>query len=164
MDVAIIEIDAAKLGRTFKNEQRVAKIWLQSLEANVCDAKKFEIDIKNGSVSVPGCEQKLSHDMIKKIEYKQKTIYTRRYTPHVIEPSFGLGRILYCVLENAYYIRPNSSSDDHKEVRAVLKLPATIAPFKCSILPLIADENQLNIAQRLCKFSHLLLVKKNNNS
>lgn len=29
----------------------------------------------------------------------------REYTPNVIEPSFGLGRIMYCLLEHSFWSR-----------------------------------------------------------
>lgn len=29
----------------------------------------------------------------------------RNFTPSVIEPSFGVGRILYCLFEHAFYAR-----------------------------------------------------------
>lgn len=32
----------------------------------------------------------------------------RRFIPSVIEPSFGIGRILYCIFEHAYYQRESS--------------------------------------------------------
>ena len=32
----------------------------------------------------------------------------RRFIPSVIEPSFGIGRILYCMFEHAYYQRESS--------------------------------------------------------
>lgn len=31
----------------------------------------------------------------------------REYTPNVIEPSFGIGRILYSLLEHSYWAREN---------------------------------------------------------
>lgn len=52
------------------------------------------------------------------------------YTPNVIEPSFGMGRILYALLEHSYYVR----KDD--EQRCVLKFPAAVAPFKALVVPL----------------------------
>ena len=65
-----------------------------------------------------------------------------KYTPNVIEPSFGIGRILYHILEHSFYIRPDSeaqskqSGADNKAVRAVLRLPAHMAPVKVALLPL----------------------------
>lgn len=39
---------------------------------------------------------------------------TREYTPNVIEPSFGIGRILYSILEHVYWSRPQDAA---REVR-----------------------------------------------
>jgi glycyl-tRNA synthetase len=33
------------------------------------------------------------------------TEHTRDFTPNVIEPSFGIGRILYSLLEHSYWAR-----------------------------------------------------------
>jgi glycyl-tRNA synthetase (class II) len=44
----------------------------------------------------------------------------------VIEPSFGLGRILYSILEGSFYYRENDAK------RTVLQLPYAIAPIKVS--------------------------------
>lgn len=49
------------------------------------------------------------------------------FLPRVVEPSFGLDRLLYCTLEKSFYIRPA----DHQ--RTVLGLPAIISPFKCLV-------------------------------
>ncbi|KAL1936166.1 hypothetical protein VTP01DRAFT_300 [Rhizomucor pusillus] len=58
------------------------------------------------------------------------TEHVREYTPNVIEPSFGIGRILYALLEHSWWVR----EDD--EARNVLSFPTIVAPFKCCILPL----------------------------
>lgn len=53
-----------------------------------------------------------------------------KFIPAVIEPSFGIGRILYAVLEHAFYTR------DGDEQRRVFGLKPSMAPTKVSILPL----------------------------
>lgn len=53
-------------------------------------------------------------------------------TPNVIEPSFGIGRILYAVLEHSFRKRDGDSY-------SYFALPASIAAHKCSILPLLAN-------------------------
>jgi len=54
----------------------------------------------------------------------------RSFTPSVIEPSFGIGRIIYCLLEHCYYTREGD------EKRAVFGLEPLIAPIKvCRPLP-----------------------------
>ena len=34
-----------------------------------------------------------------------KKVSGQSYTPSVIEPSFGIGRIMYCMMEHCYYTR-----------------------------------------------------------
>ncbi|KAL2145968.1 hypothetical protein VTI28DRAFT_5625 [Corynascus sepedonium] len=69
---------------------------------------------------------------------------TREYTPNVIEPSFGIGRILYCLLEQVYWHRPNDVA------RAVLSLPFAVSPTKALVAPLYSsDRQQQDQARRL---------------
>ena len=65
-----------------------------------------------------------------------KTI-EQKFAPHVIEPSFGIGRVVYCILEHCFRTRP----DDAK--RTYFEFPALIAPVKASILPLISNSDEL---------------------
>lgn len=44
---------------------------------------------------------------IKDVQEKQSG---RNFTPNVIEPSFGIGRIMYCMFEHCYYLREVGSS------------------------------------------------------
>jgi glycyl-tRNA synthetase len=57
------------------------------------------------------------------------TVAVHQIIPCVIEPSFGIGRILIVLLEHVYYVREDG-------IRRVLRLPAFIAPYKCVVLPL----------------------------
>merc|ERR1719329_898780 len=58
------------------------------------------------------------------------------YMPGVVEPSFGIDRIFFSVVEHVYYARPKAEGDDDKQNRGVLAFPAAIAPYKLIILPL----------------------------
>jgi glycyl-tRNA synthetase len=55
------------------------------------------------------------------------------YTPNVIEPSFGIGRILYSLLEHVWWVREGDES------RNVLSFPPLIAPIKCLLVPLSSN-------------------------
>ena len=59
----------------------------------------------------------------------QQTV--REFVPNVIEPSFGIGRILYALIEHSWYRRPG---DD--EARNVLAFPVVTAPFKALVTPI----------------------------
>ena len=54
--------------------------------------------------------------------------------PGVIEPSFGIGRILYAILEHNFNVREGD------EQRNWLSLPPIVAPISCSVLPLSGDQ------------------------
>src|SRR5581483_635055 len=69
------------------------------------------------------------------------------FIPHVIEPTFGLSRLVGIVLFDAYV-------QDGK--RTVLKLDPKIAPYKAAVFPLLANKEELvkkanNIYQHLKK-------------
>ncbi len=63
------------------------------------------------------------------LEYFDETT-KKKFLPHVIEPSFGIGRHLLAILSEAY-------TDDEERGNIVLKLPKKIAPIKVSIFPLL---------------------------
>jgi len=43
-------------------------------------------------------------------EKQKRMITTREYIPNVIEPSFGVGRILYSLMEHCYWTRPEDAA------------------------------------------------------
>jgi glycyl-tRNA synthetase len=53
-------------------------------------------------------------------------------TPHVIEPSFGIDRAVYTILEHAY-----DEDAIGGEQRIVLRLPASLAPVEVAVFPLV---------------------------
>ncbi|KAI1422632.1 glycyl-tRNA synthetase 1 [Xylaria sp. FL1777] len=67
----------------------------------------------------------------------------REYTPNVIEPSFCIGRILYCLLKQGYWYRPQHVA------RAVLSLPLTVAPTKVLIVLTSAQAQFVPITRKL---------------
>jgi glycyl-tRNA synthetase len=40
-----------------------------------------------------------------KIEKQEVKIFEEKFTPSVIEPSFGIGRIIYCIFEHCFKVR-----------------------------------------------------------
>ena len=59
-----------------------------------------------------------------------KRVVDIKYTPSVIEPSFGVGRVLTGIFEHSYSCRGNDKS------RGVLSFTPAVAPCKCSVFPL----------------------------
>lgn len=65
--------------------------------------------------------------------------------PSVVEPSFGIGRILYTVLEHAFRVREGD------EQRVWLALPPAVAPVSCSVLLLSTNEEFTPFKARIGK-------------
>lgn len=68
----------------------------------------------------------------------------QRLSPHVIEPTFGLSRLLTIVLMDAY-----QEEEVNGQTRVVLKLKPSIAPVKAAVFPLQKDEKLVAQAQKL---------------
>lgn len=63
-----------------------------------------------------------------KFDVQKKKLTGQTITPGVIEPSFGLGRIIYSVLEHSFWVREAvcSLSDLFNTFRLRRRMPMTI--------------------------------------
>lgn len=61
-----------------------------------------------------------------------------RFIPHVLEPSFGVGRALVAVLVEAY-----TEDEMNGEKRVFLKLPVHLAPYRVAVSPLLKNKPEL---------------------
>lgn len=61
-----------------------------------------------------------------------------RFIPHVLEPSFGVGRTFVAVLSEAY-----TEDEMNGEVRTYLKLPVHLAPYRVAVSPLLKNKPEL---------------------
>jgi len=138
-------INKQLLGKTFKADQKAVMQYLDSLSYEAAQKLEEELASKSTSaipVKVQGNDAVLTRDMIKFAPTEEK-ISGESITPHVIEPSFGLGRIIYAILEHSYKIREVEKRENEKrdgEKRAYIALPPIIAPTKVSVLPLVQSE------------------------
>jgi len=145
-----LTVEKSKVGKMFKKD---AAGIIEALEA-LDDAKKIEIEAQlasNGQATFQLCsygELTLMRDMLS-FKPVKKTIYEEVYTPSVIEPAFGMGRVLFCILEHSFRCRddlsivsPNGQINGGGLARCYLALPASIAPIKVSILPITSGSDE----------------------
>ena len=88
----------------------------------------------------------LSQNIFKTNRANSKKKIVREYIPSVIEPSFGIGRILYSLLEHSYYTREGD------EQRSVFSFPVCVAPTKVLVAPISHNEAFLPIIKTLGAF------------
>lgn len=67
----------------------------------------------------------------------------QKYLPHVLEPSFGVGRAFTAVLCEAY-----QEDEMGGEVRTYLKLPKHLAPYRVMVSPLLKNKPELVLKAR----------------
>lgn len=124
------------LGRAFKKDAQVIMKAIAALEESGIADLKAKIE------STSSCDVEGFGVSKEQVSFKTETrrVTGRSYYPSVIEPSFGIGRILACLWEHSYYVREGEDETDGSAVRAVLSLPAGVAPVKCTVLPLSKNE------------------------
>ncbi|MFG1445819.1 MAG: glycine--tRNA ligase [Thermoplasmatales archaeon] len=89
------------------------------------------------------------------VEKEEKVVVDREnFIPVVIEPAFGLDRIIYTILDHNLSVRDDSGY-------VCLKVPYSISPYDAAILPLMAkdglDEKANSIFENLLKLKFSVL-------
>jgi glycyl-tRNA synthetase len=59
-------------------------------------------------LNIEGKEFALTEQMVA-FEAQTKTHHEEKYIPNVIEPSFGIGRVLYCIFEHCFKSRESDA-------------------------------------------------------
>ncbi len=76
------------------------------------------------------------------IKIEKRKLSTEKYIPHVVEPSFGVDRLVYVTLENAFTMIND---------KILLKLPPDLAPIKVAILPIVKKYEYTDIGKKIQK-------------
>ncbi|KUI60363.1 Glycine--tRNA ligase 1, mitochondrial [Cytospora mali] len=144
-----IEINKKQFGPAFKKDGKAVEAAVEAATQEQREAFAKELQEKGSlTIDVPAVaagKATIAKDLIK-IEYSTITEHVREYTPNVIEPSFGIGRILYSVLEHNFWTRGTEGGD---EARGVLSFPPALAPTKVLIVPLSSNKEFTPIARKL---------------
>eukprot|EP00741_Cyanophora_paradoxa_P001306 tig00000478_g1262.t1 len=132
------------LGTTFRTDSKKVLEHLTTLEEHAALQLQVQLDAA-GSASVTLATGQAATITKEMVAFKKTTkkVNGRNYYPSVIEPSFGIGRIMTGILEHAYYVREGD------EQRAVLRLPALVAPVKCAVFPLQGNDKFAPLVQKL---------------
>jgi glycyl-tRNA synthetase len=89
------------------------------------------------------------------ITMRTKNINSVKYIPSVIEPSFGLGRCMYSILEHAY--RERKTVNKNGEKISYLALSSACAPIKAGVLTQTQQESNLALSENMTR---LLVARK----
>ncbi|MCU0632672.1 MAG: glycine--tRNA ligase [Methanolinea sp.] len=111
---------------------------------SVADALAEAVPGPDGiTLRIDGEEVFISPDLYQ-VKEEEIEIPGEEITPHVIEPSYGIDRMIYAVLEHSY-----AEEMVNEEERRVLRLPPRIAPIQVAVFPLMNRDGLPEIATDL---------------
>jgi len=142
-----LDLEKKKFGPKFRKNAPLVEDWLVSRNQDELVKLKEEL-ASNGKIvfRIPEIEDDIELDSsFIKIEQRTKVEHVREYTPNVIEPSFGIGRIIYSIFEHRFWSRPEATE------RAVLSFPPIVAPTKVLLVPLSNNEELQPIVKKISK-------------
>lgn len=130
---AFIQPILAKLGPRFKEKaSHVSKLLSKANAEDVESSFKIKGYYEVASLKI----------FPEEVEVVYKTVDEtgRRFIPHVVEPSFGMDRLVYVTLEFAFNEREN---------RSLLMLPRQLAPIQISVYPLVTKDGLAEKAREI---------------
>ncbi|WP_394740850.1 glycine--tRNA ligase [Natronococcus roseus] len=128
---ATVDPDMSYLGPEFGGAAGDVVAELEALaerDRAAFDGETVEIDLEGETHDIPVEKTGFSVD--------EETIAGEHVTPHVIEPSFGVDRVVYTVLHHAY-----SEDEVDGEERTYLELDPEVAPTFVGVFPLQSDDD-----------------------
>ena len=109
----------------------------------------IEYDFPFGRQELEGVAYRTDYDLQQHIKASGKPLdyfdeeTKQRFVPHVVEPSAGVDRTVLALICEAY---DEDTAPDEKgklETRVVLRFHPRMAPIKCSVFPLLKNNEQL---------------------
>ena len=122
------------LGPKFGGKAGKIKEHLEQMDA--ATVKTLTVTIEGESIDIP-------EDCYEIVTATEKQS-GEKFVPHVIEPSYGIDRILYFLLEHNY-----NEEKKKEEDYTVLTLNPVVAPIKVGVFPLIGDQKLIALAKEI---------------
>ncbi len=114
-------------------------------------ATDIEFGFPFGYKELEGIHSRTDFDLAAHQQYSGKRLQyfdpetNESYVPYVVETSIGLDRTFLAILSHAY----NEEKLDDGSERVVLSIPATIAPYKVAVLPLVKKDGMPEKAREI---------------
>ncbi|MHB8102393.1 MAG: glycine--tRNA ligase [Methanosarcina sp.] len=161
-----INPNMGKLGPAFKGKARAVSDALKQLSEE-------ELSTGEIKVTVDGEELTISPDMVSFAEETVK-VSGENVIPHVIEPSYGIDRIFYGVMEHAFdeeniaqkateaglkgaeeagkeseAVKDENEVEGEEEARLVMHFSSAVAPVQVAVLPLLTRKELSDPAKEI---------------
>ncbi|ELZ33759.1 glycine--tRNA ligase [Halorubrum distributum] len=130
---ATVDPDMSVLGPEFGGDAAAVAEALETLAERDPDA----FDAETVAVDVNGKTREVDAD-VANFSVEEVTESGEHITPHVVEPSFGVGRTVQTLLAHAY-----SEDEVDGEERTYLSLEPAVAPQDAAVFPLVTNDDRL---------------------
>ncbi len=128
--------NGAVIGPTFRGDAGAVVAALELL-TELPESFPFELTLANGnSVSI--------HESMVERRIDTVNVSGEWFTPHIIEPAFGIDRIIWHVLDHAY-----EEVEKEGEAYTFLRLSEGISSVDCVVLPLFDKEGMPDLAKEI---------------
>ncbi|QID88496.1 glycyl-tRNA synthase [Saccharomyces pastorianus] len=154
----VLEVNKKLFGRKFKQRAKLIESALLSLSQDKLYNKHEELN-KNGKLTFQTNGETVEIDQnLVSIEMKTTLQHTREYIPNVIEPSFGLGRIIYCIFDHCFRTR----LDDDE--RTYFSFPLSVAPIKVFITTISNNEKFPSVMSQIVRTKEIYFKVDDSNT
>ncbi|KAF2344895.1 Anticodon-binding [Trinorchestia longiramus] len=135
VDVVVPVLDKKCITKTFhKKQARELMSLIESFNEEQMAIFKEQLEV-NGMFKIPFTDWVVDSTHVTSFVTETRTAPAEHVTPCVIEPSFGMERILYAILEHTFRVR-----EDGK--RTFFSLHPRIAPLKVAVIALSLRHKQ----------------------
>ena len=128
-------IDGAKAGPAFRSLAGQVKSKVEELPKDT----EFPISLKLND----GEEVTVEQEHVKRVQ-KSETLTGEWFVPHVVEPAFGIDRIIWHVLDHAY-----NETQKESETYTIMKLEPSVTPVDFCVFPLFEKDGMQDIATEI---------------
>lgn len=125
----VVKPDMKALGPRFKGKAKAVADALKALSPDELKGERIKVVVDGETIEI--------EPSLVSYETVVEEVRGEELVPHVIEPSFGIDRIIYTVLDHSYY---EDAVDG--EARSVLRFKPSVAPIEVAVLPLM-DRDEL---------------------
>ena len=138
VDRTILSGKGSVIGPTFRDKAGLVNIALEDLEG-WSPVYPFELVLSDGT------HVTIEESMVEE-KHIQTTEHGEWFLPHVVEPAFGIDRILWHVLDHAF-----DETEKGGEPYTILRLNPSVAPVDVAILPLMEKDGLEEVAEKIHK-------------
>lgn len=145
----ICTLKMKECAKVFKQDVNLIRSTIEAIQGEDLEVLKAELQSTGSyTLRIPGKDGEAEKDFEILPNYVQfncdtKMLHGESIVPHVIEPSFGVGRILYSILEHSFYTR------NIDEQRTVFRFKPYLVGCKAIVLPLQRNDDLLSTSSHV---------------